>query len=55
MYGCFTDITYCINKKCDRVDCRRHFKNMCSEGYYSMCEFNKENNEVCDNYWKIND
>lgn len=50
----FTDITYCINKKCDKVDCRRHFNNICNEGYYSMCEFNKENSEVCDNYWKIN-
>lgn len=24
---------------------------MCAEGYYSMCEFNKDNKESCDSYW----
>ena len=46
-----SDITYCANKNCKRTDCRRHFKNICAEGYYSMCEFNKDNKENCDSYW----
>ena len=37
------DLTYCTNIKCERKDCRRHYKKIPDCGYVNMSKFKEKN------------
>ena len=46
------DITFCANKDCKKVDCRRHSENTPKKGLLCFSMFNPDDKEKCDHYWK---
>lgn len=46
------DISFCMNKDCERKDCRRHWENTPGAGLYSMTQFEEGDGSKCEWYWK---
>lgn len=47
------DISFCGNTRCERIDCRRHMRNVPKEGLYSMSQFSEGNGSSCSWYWEV--
>lgn len=53
------DISMCSNKRCKRVDCRRHLKNLneldkrVKNKLYSCADFEVQNEDECEWFWKM--
>ena len=49
------DITYCNNRKCEKVDCRRHFSNAPFDMILSWFHVTPDEKGKCKEYWPSGD